>query len=703
MFTVSPDDSLSPTPPATPQNGFASFLSSSFLTIMGLAVLSGVFAIWAYWMQVTVWNNWDDEGYVMVTLARFFHNKPLYTDVYSQYGPAYYLLQWLALAPFSHHVTHDAMRWETIIIWITVTFLGSVTAYRLTQSPVTAVLAHLLCASALWRLVDEPGHPQGLCVLLLAVAAVLLTFLDKNYPRRTTLALGGIGLCIGLLIATKVNLGIYFGLAALLTLLVLAPVNRRVNIVIAIIGPTFLSTIVLYLVRNNLTLEWVRYLALSVVAGGSAAFLAGRYVFVKSHASGSSLEKEPFPVLSLIAPAVVGALLGIVLPALFVVLRGTPVAALWQGMVGQHLGFDRQFILSPVGSLHQEVEMTTRIRYALLLSFLYALLVLSINRAKKRTFRLPITPSQATSLLMWILVIARFAVGMRAFIVLLNFKDPRYLLQILPVLWLVALPLHLTSLPDAQMVFRSFLPRLFLILLAILEGLWVYPAAGTQLSMASYLPVLLCAVSVGDSLKEAQAALRRYRLAAFSEEGAWFGASPKGAALSALGAIGLFLLGGCYYGWHIVQKTTESAKTIPLGLPGARLIRLEPAEVMALQDVTNYLTENSDTVVMLPGMYSFYFWMKREPTIGLNAGAWPILFNREQQEKLVAFYRSQSRSGRVVGLTNRAALDIWIGPDRHPTDETHQPLYEYISNEFVPVKRCGEFFILKPKSGNPAP
>jgi hypothetical protein len=37
--------------------------------------------------------KYDDESYVMLSLQTFFQGQRLYEETYTQYGPAYYLIQ----------------------------------------------------------------------------------------------------------------------------------------------------------------------------------------------------------------------------------------------------------------------------------------------------------------------------------------------------------------------------------------------------------------------------------------------------------------------------------------------------------------------------------------------------------------------------------------------------------------------------------
>ena len=64
--------------------------------------------------------KYDDESYVMLSLQTFFQGERLYGETYTQYGPAYYLIQsplhrWLEIP-----ITHDIVRLKTVLTWFAI-------------------------------------------------------------------------------------------------------------------------------------------------------------------------------------------------------------------------------------------------------------------------------------------------------------------------------------------------------------------------------------------------------------------------------------------------------------------------------------------------------------------------------------------------------------------------------------------------------
>ncbi|MBC7808935.1 MAG: hypothetical protein H7145_22605 [Akkermansiaceae bacterium] len=696
-MNVVPESSspLPSTAPASPRSPWIATL----LTLSGLVLFSILAGFWSYYKQVTIWQAWDDEGYVMITVSRFLQGKPLYTDVFSQYGPAYYLFQWLALAPVSHRVTHDAVRIETLCFWGYAALVAGLTAFRLTRSPVAAFAAHLQTTAILHQLTFEPGHPQGLCLFLLSSAALAATFFKPGSARRNVTLAFGIGLCIGLLIVVKVNLGIYFGFAAVLTLLLLSPATRLWNGITAIAGPALLVGFVAFLVRSNASLEWVQSLAVCVIVGAVGAFGVARFVWVRSHVPETALAGERFSVTWMIAPAVIGALIGVTVPVLFILLRGTAPADLWPGMIGQHVGFDSKFMI-PIG------DSTNWVRSGVitgLVSFLFVGGLFVATERQRSRVDAPTTngtpPAPGTlPLLILLLAALRLHLGVQGLPQLAIATEERYFLSLLPVLWLVLVPRYFAPLPDSNAVLTQFLPRVLLVLTGTIEGLWAYPVAGTQLNMASFLPGLLSAVLLADGISEAAGALTRLAAARRKTSG---NASPRENLVTGIPALlgVLTFIFGVNNLWEMVSTQKAAyTRSVPLNLPGSRLIRLQPERVAVLQAVTRYLRDNSDSVVMLPGMNSFYFWSGREPLNGSNTTSWMYLLPVERQQELVALYRNPARGGRVVGLYNASALNVWLAPDHHKQDETQKPLFRYLTSDFVAMQKIGDYVLLVPRN-----
>src|SRR6185437_16880639 len=100
------------------------------------------------------------------TLKHFFDGWPLYDEVVTAYGPAYYLFSRAAFAFLT--LDHDHVRLLTIALWIVPAALVGLCAAGLTRRPSLGVLAAIIAVGHLREAIASgPGHPQGLVGLLL--------------------------------------------------------------------------------------------------------------------------------------------------------------------------------------------------------------------------------------------------------------------------------------------------------------------------------------------------------------------------------------------------------------------------------------------------------------------------------------------------------------------------------------------------------
>ncbi|CAN5863946.1 hypothetical protein BH24ACI1_BH24ACI1_13720 [soil metagenome] len=239
-------------------------MKSSRLTTFGLFGAVTLWALPTAFFQVFSSFPWyDDEGYLMITVKQFVEGNILYDEVYTQYGAAYYFYKWLIHGLFNLPVTHNITRLTTLFVWILTSFLCGIFALRLNRSAVGGAAAYILTFLILFRMTNEPGHPQEFCGLLLIVGLLLLT--GKNSGKSFNVRLGLLGATVALLLLTKINLGIFLGLALAISFLSLSPKNQMRHYALIIL--TSLSALLPFvLFRNVLYLGWFRLSLLVAVA-----------------------------------------------------------------------------------------------------------------------------------------------------------------------------------------------------------------------------------------------------------------------------------------------------------------------------------------------------------------------------------------------------------------------------------------------------
>src|SRR6266436_2568487 len=61
---------------------------------------------------------YDDEGFMLMTLREYLEGRPLYTGIYTEYGPFYYVVIGGLLSVARWPVSHDVGRWLTLGCWL---------------------------------------------------------------------------------------------------------------------------------------------------------------------------------------------------------------------------------------------------------------------------------------------------------------------------------------------------------------------------------------------------------------------------------------------------------------------------------------------------------------------------------------------------------------------------------------------------------
>jgi hypothetical protein len=143
---------------------------------LSAAVLLCALAWLGHRLVFAQFQEYDDEGYLLVTVQQFLKGLPIYDQVYTQYGPAYYLWQQVLHTVFGIPVTHDATRLVTIAVWLTCAVLVGSIVWFLTKRQVLTVIGTVAAFLHLVQLAFEPGHPQELCTLGVLGALALTTW-----------------------------------------------------------------------------------------------------------------------------------------------------------------------------------------------------------------------------------------------------------------------------------------------------------------------------------------------------------------------------------------------------------------------------------------------------------------------------------------------------------------------------------------------
>src|SRR6266567_4620692 len=181
-------------------------LAGAALLFLGVAATYAFYIVFSRQMS-------PDEGYLMITVQSFIEGNPLYDSVFTHYGPFYYAYEWIIHRLLSIPLTVDATRLLCLFHWLTAATLLGFAARNMTRSALTGVFVFTQATIHLTAIASEPGHPQELIVVLLALGTLVAT---RDLKRSRLFEMAAI-VTAGLLF-TKINIGMFSGLALLLAM-----------------------------------------------------------------------------------------------------------------------------------------------------------------------------------------------------------------------------------------------------------------------------------------------------------------------------------------------------------------------------------------------------------------------------------------------------------------------------------------------------
>ncbi len=607
--------------------GFASRFSSQWLYPLAWIVVLAMTTFAGYQSLFSTHAEYDDEGYVMMSLANFMQGEELYDATYSQYGPGFFHVTAAIHRLTGLPITHTAIRFKTLAIWTLLAGLAAAIVFRLARtgnegnspgpqktSRWFALATFVVAFFHLDKMPLEPGHPQELCALFVMLAAFIGTFCtaggrarlrpsreepasvarssgsDGASPSRVRILLLGI-LC-GLTITCKLNVGIFLSLA---------------------VGLAFVAEIKSDQIRRAL-------LTTSVAIG----WLIGIALYKPYLTEWSAVQ---FPILCLTSMSLVAAtvwkrptndrhvqsLMPLALVVTFSLLTAAGILAItnwsgttWEGLkyglIGQHAGF--------AGGFFHPVTVR-RIAMPLMLISLLAVAVGGRNKFRWVSFAF----AGLTLLAVTMTHVAESNLHVT------HGLNPRgahkFLISaVLAGLWVMG---------SAQTVTGR--RRMTLAFIAALQPLIAFPVSGSQVAFGT-LPLLACCfVLVADgwhALAIAADALGKQQKSIARRQWAFYLSSATLVLLSTV----LLNRSICNYRYR------ESRE--PLGLHGAEDIRLDPEFVEKQRWLVDQVQSNADTFVFTQHTRnSVYFWANVTPPNAINATFWPFMLNDDEQSSVV--------------------------------------------------------------------
>ncbi|HLY38574.1 MAG TPA: hypothetical protein VKU61_11095 [Candidatus Binatia bacterium] len=560
----------------------------------------------------------DDEGYVMMSVRYLLRGRRIYDDVPILFGPAFFLYEWIAHGVLHVPLTHDVIRVETFVIWLScVAFLGLFVA-AVASTIAFALAAQFAILSSLILFSNEPGHPQEFIVL--CVTLVLVVSLAR--ARGPMLAMGLLGVTAAVVFCTKANLGIFVLVALSAAALAdtrpsVVLLTLRAGVVILFVGlPWFMLG-----VKGDRT-EWaIRYAGLVSLAAIPVAVQLWK-----------GRGRAGWPELGMMAAGFMLASVGFFT---FAFLHGSSAAAMWECLWVMPRRLAPSTTPPPIGS------------------WSVAVVAAALGVALPRMLRYP--PARVC---LWVL---KAAFALVVLFPRIPFDFTFLLDYAAPWLWVT-----LVRVEDGDRT-RAGFPCTVAVTCAVLLMLWAYPVPGSQLALSGLLLPVAAAIAAADVVAVARAFFPRM-----------LGRPAVGAA--ALLAV-LFLVGRETISLRNFA-TDYYNRSVPLELPGATHVRLDPVRVAWLTTLARTLRDAPDTFLATDGFYSMYFWTGKEPPSPILITHVMDIYTAQQQDALAAALLSRPEALLVMNPT----LSEFRG-------EYRKPFYQGLFRFFESRETIGPFVI----------
>jgi hypothetical protein len=604
---------------------FLRLLWFGFLTLLG--------GIWAYYRVFTGFSFYDDEGSMMASVKQYLDGLKLYDQFWSGYGPVYYFYNWLLRSITGTSVTHDVVRISSLLPWLVTPLVCAWIILRVTDSLVLATLVHKLTLYSLVFFAFEPGHPQELCILLLVCFVASGTLIGQRRHLLATILLGALPAALLLI---KVNIGIFAILAAGLSLSFHARENRFSKT----FGASFVAASLFLpfaLMRHQLggtqALVYCVLVIASVAALSQVLFRGDKTISITFRDSGI---------------VVISFVLTFAAIVLITIAQGSSPQRMLDSLVLAHLR------VSVGGLWYSPVSLTAK-----WLCWAFS----GVAAAGWVAFSRKNSGNWSSKYIFPIKLL--YGLGIIAALFLSN--RSQLFAFATPFCWLVLYPL-----PENG-VSRLVFPRTLLCTAAVIQTLYAYPVAGSQILFIRILLIVVGLICIDDFWS-------------------WFAAEydfgfRQHWLLRIAGSVALFyLLFGYAHAAYVQRKSYNSLPA--LNLAGASRIHLSDQQAREYQWLTRSSVSYCDILIGLPNIPSLNFWAGMNPPGRLNIDAWILVLSDNEQLDIEL---ELSKHPNACAIYNPEILAFW---NRNRRDMSGLPLVRYIHDEFKPVGSMDNFVFL---------
>lgn len=627
------------------------------LTAAALLVLAALCSNTIYQLIFSRFTLYDDEGTLLIQMRQLLQGQRLYDQVYTQYGPFYFLARGGLFKLLDIPLNHDNTRIVAVVALILSALLGALLAYRFTRSPTLTALGFLQLVFGMTAIVFEPGHPQELCLILLFTATIAAAV--KPATRKGAAARALLGFALGALILTKINIGAFLGLAIAILATAGLPASRWRTALLALLA-LLGAALPALLMRKHLATHW----GIDYSASASAAALPCMLLLAKQKLENTWSRTE-------LGAAFTGLILALTSGVLALIILDASLQATIDAVLLEPLRF------SDVIQRPPETPDVPPLIFSISSFLLFA--------ARSLTSKISGPRSNATRLL--------DATAKALFIGLVfncaQKNVERLIYDALPFLWAVITPAITTR--NAPLQQRS--AALAITLIALFQGLVAYPVAGSQIQWATVLLIpaaLLATRQLYDAARELPISIPTRLLDA-----------PIRTTAETAAIITLAALFFSRDRLHVINEKHDISRIaavrqaqFPLRLPGAQRIRLRPEDAAEKLWVVANLRSHADTYFSMPGLNSYYFFTPARAPTSQNVGHWMTLFSNQRQSAVVKKLQQQSR---LAILIDQRGLEFWDEQQKH----RKSPLRQFIDENFTERLRSANMrFLLHNKRNN---
>jgi hypothetical protein len=552
----------------------------------------GLVAALAFAYLFTTFMPWDDEGYFLQAYRDFLSGRILYDEVFSIYGP----LTFFSAALFARfdvaNVTHDTFRWILLPFWIAIAALMGGLVWRWTHRFTPSLVTLLLVGLNLRGLAKSVGHPQ--IGAIFAVAVLLWLGVEVASPAIKEHRAFWSGVVIGSVLLFKVNVGIlvFIGFVLTVSLLVKGPA-RRVLCVLLILAAGA-SGIAVFFLSPTTSHKWFALVYMVALAATLRVAIARRE------------ERQ----LSLTSPKwlLVGLAVCLCIGVGGTLAGGTTPQALYSAYITMPALLARNY--------HGPYFEATR-KGSILISTIGLGAIVGVFCWRPR---FEVRPA-------WIGFIKATAGG--GLLCAFCYDQRLALTGSLLFLWLL-----IADVPPLSG--RAYSNRLPLALLSLLFSLQLFPLAGEQVDWASLLPMTAAAVLLADGMNYIARESRRGALPRLT------GFVPRAIAILLASYLFAFVGGDAFQRFRLWRNSQ------PLNFQGTHWLRLPARQTARLTLTVSGLTKNCETVLMVPGLYSFSLWSGVPPFEEKRINSWPFLWSDEVQKNELRKLRDERRGCVLV-------------------------------------------------------